>query len=123
MSFVTYDVSLELVSVLRPIVARLTGLDPKLADQVRRAASSVALLCGAPHISAYAERMIMRRRSLRKKNGSRGHGCGLRIIGRPSERLWSEAMSASGGLKRPGRSVGGVAAASISFFSIGLACR
>ena len=43
MAFITYDVSLELVGALRPIIERLAAADRNLADQVRRAASSVPL--------------------------------------------------------------------------------
>jgi four helix bundle protein len=43
MAFVTYDVSLELVRVLRPLLEVLVAKDRDLASQLRRAASSVTL--------------------------------------------------------------------------------
>jgi four helix bundle protein len=43
MSFVALDLSLELVRTLAPLCARLARHDPKLVDQLRRAASSVSL--------------------------------------------------------------------------------
>jgi len=46
MSFQALDVALELVSSLRQPVGVLATRDPSLADQVRRAASSVALNLG-----------------------------------------------------------------------------
>ena len=43
MSFATYDVSLELVRVLAPIVPAIKKHDRDLADQMKRAATSVVL--------------------------------------------------------------------------------
>ena len=43
MAFVTYDVSLELVRALRPLLEVLVTKDRDLANQLRRAASSVTL--------------------------------------------------------------------------------
>jgi four helix bundle protein len=43
MAFVTYDVSLELVRALRPLVEVVATKDRDLASQIRRAASSIAL--------------------------------------------------------------------------------
>jgi four helix bundle protein len=43
MSFVALDLSLELVRTLAPLCTRLAQHDPKLVDQLRRAATSVAL--------------------------------------------------------------------------------
>jgi four helix bundle protein len=41
--FVAYDVALELVRALRPVVAQLRRYSPEAADQVERAASSIVL--------------------------------------------------------------------------------
>src|SRR3954453_16805022 len=41
--FVVYDVALELVRALRPVVAQLRRYSPEAADQVERAASSIVL--------------------------------------------------------------------------------
>jgi four helix bundle protein len=41
--FVAYDVALELVRALRPVVAQLRKYSPEAADQVERAASSIVL--------------------------------------------------------------------------------
>ena len=46
MNFIALDVSLQLIGSLREPVARLATHDSSLADQVRRAASSVALNLG-----------------------------------------------------------------------------
>ncbi len=46
MPFIALDRSVQLISALRPLVASLTSRDPDLADQLRRAASSVALNLG-----------------------------------------------------------------------------
>jgi four helix bundle protein len=46
MSFISYDVSLELVATLRPLVPLIARHDRDLADQLRRAASSVVLNLG-----------------------------------------------------------------------------
>ena len=43
MNFITFDVSLQLVRSLRTPIAQLVAQDSALADQVRRAASSVPL--------------------------------------------------------------------------------
>jgi hypothetical protein len=43
MSFAAYDVSLELVRVLAPLVPAIKKHDRDLADQMRRAATSVVL--------------------------------------------------------------------------------
>ena len=40
---VAYDVSLDLVRALRPVVAQLRRYSPEAADQVERAASSIVL--------------------------------------------------------------------------------
>ena len=42
MSFVALDQSLELVRLLAPLCTRLARHDPKLVDQIRRAATSIA---------------------------------------------------------------------------------
>ena len=44
--FITYDVSLQLIRSLRPLVPVLKKHDRDLADQLRRAATSVALNLG-----------------------------------------------------------------------------
>ena len=41
--FIALSVSIEIISALRPVVARLKRVDKSLADQIRRAASSVSL--------------------------------------------------------------------------------
>ncbi len=41
--FIAYEVSLELVTALRPVVPLIERHDRDLADQIRRAASSVVL--------------------------------------------------------------------------------
>jgi four helix bundle protein len=46
MAFEVYEVSIELIRALRPIVGRLGTRDSKLADEIRRAATSVALNLG-----------------------------------------------------------------------------
>jgi len=43
MAFDAYNCSLALLRALQPLVRRLAGHDPKLADQLRRAASSTVL--------------------------------------------------------------------------------
>ena len=43
MPFVAYDLSIDLIAVLRPVVARLGTHDAELAMQLRTAATSVAL--------------------------------------------------------------------------------
>jgi four helix bundle protein len=40
---IAYDVALDLIRALRPVVARLRTFSPEAADQVERAASSVVL--------------------------------------------------------------------------------
>ena len=42
-NFVAYNVSLELIRALRPVVPVIKRFDPDLADQIHRAATSVAL--------------------------------------------------------------------------------
>jgi four helix bundle protein len=41
--FVAYDVALDLVRALRPVVSQLRTYSPEAADQVERAASSIVL--------------------------------------------------------------------------------
>jgi four helix bundle protein len=41
--FIAYDVALDLVRALRPVVAQLRKYSPEAADQVERAASSIVL--------------------------------------------------------------------------------
>jgi four helix bundle protein len=43
MAFDAYDRSLDLLRALVPLLKRLDGIDPKLADQLRRAATSASL--------------------------------------------------------------------------------
>ena len=43
MTFDAYDRSLSLLRTLRPLLERLGATDPKLADQLRRAAQSTTL--------------------------------------------------------------------------------
>jgi hypothetical protein len=46
MSFIVADLSIELIEKLRPLVPRIRARDKSLADQIQRAASSVALNIG-----------------------------------------------------------------------------
>ena len=43
MTFDAYDRSLSLLRTLRPLLEKLEAIDPKLADQLRRAAQSTTL--------------------------------------------------------------------------------
>jgi len=43
MKFIAYDLSLDLLQLLRPILAAVKQQDPDLADQIRRAATSVTM--------------------------------------------------------------------------------
>ena len=43
MTFDAYDRSLSLLRTLRPLLEKLESIDPKLADQLRRAAQSTTL--------------------------------------------------------------------------------
>ena len=43
MTFDAYDRSLSLLRTLRPLLEKLDAIDPKLADQMRRAAQSTTL--------------------------------------------------------------------------------
>ena len=54
--FIAYEVSLELVAALRPIVPTIERHDRDLADQLRRAASSVVLNLGEGNESAKGNR-------------------------------------------------------------------
>ncbi len=45
MTFDAYDRSLSLIRSIVPLLERLLTIDPKLADQLRRAAQNVALNC------------------------------------------------------------------------------
>ena len=56
--FVVLDLSVEMISMLRPVVAKVGQRDKGLADQIRRAGSSVALNLGE---------------SRRRRGGDRGH--------------------------------------------------
>jgi len=46
MALIVADLSIELIEKLRPLVARIKARDRSLADQIQRAASSVALNIG-----------------------------------------------------------------------------
>jgi four helix bundle protein len=46
MAFIVADLSIELIEKLRPLVSRIRARDKSLADQLQRAASSVALNIG-----------------------------------------------------------------------------
>ena len=46
MGLIVADLSIELIERLRPLVARIKARDKNLADQIQRAASSVALNLG-----------------------------------------------------------------------------
>ena len=41
--FIAYDVALDLIRALRPVIAQLRSHSPESADQVERAASSIVL--------------------------------------------------------------------------------
>ena len=43
MGFHAFDVSLEMIAAIKPVIQRVAQRDRKLADQMRRAASSVPL--------------------------------------------------------------------------------
>ena len=46
MSLIVADLSIELIEKLRPLVPRIKARDKNLADQIQRAASSIALNLG-----------------------------------------------------------------------------
>jgi four helix bundle protein len=46
MALIVADLSIELIEKLRPLMARIRARDKSLADQIQRAASSVALNIG-----------------------------------------------------------------------------
>ena len=46
MAFIVADLSIELIEKLRPLVPRIKARDKSLADQIQRAASSIALNIG-----------------------------------------------------------------------------
>ena len=46
MSLIVADLSIELIEKLRPLVPRIKARDKSLADQIQRAASSIALNIG-----------------------------------------------------------------------------
>ena len=46
MGLIVADLSIELIERLRPLVPRIKARDKNLADQIQRAASSVALNLG-----------------------------------------------------------------------------
>ena len=46
MSLIVGDLSIELIEKLRPLVPRIKARDKSLADQIQRAASSIALNIG-----------------------------------------------------------------------------
>ena len=56
--FVVEEVAIELIGVLRPLVQRFQGRDRALADQLRRAASSVALNIGEANRSEAGNRRL-----------------------------------------------------------------
>ena len=51
MALIVADLSIELVEALRPLVPRIKARDKSLADQIQRAASSVALNIGEAEYS------------------------------------------------------------------------
>jgi len=46
MSLIVADLSIELIEKLRPLVSRIRARDKNLADQIQRAANSIALNLG-----------------------------------------------------------------------------
>lgn len=46
MAFIVADLSIELIERLRPLIPRIKARDKSLADQIQRAASSIALNIG-----------------------------------------------------------------------------
>jgi four helix bundle protein len=46
MAFIVAELSIELIEKLRPLVLRIRARDKSLADQIQRAASSIALNIG-----------------------------------------------------------------------------
>jgi four helix bundle protein len=51
MALIVADLSIELIEKLRPLMARIKARDKSLADQIQRAASSVALNIGEAEYS------------------------------------------------------------------------
>lgn len=51
MAFIIADLSIELIESLRPLMSRIKSRDKNLEDQLRRAASSVALNIGEAQYS------------------------------------------------------------------------
>jgi four helix bundle protein len=51
MPFIIADLSIELIETLRPLMSRIKARDRNLEDQIRRAASSVALNIGEARYS------------------------------------------------------------------------
>jgi four helix bundle protein len=51
MALIVADLSIELIEKLRPLVPRIKARDKSLADQIQRAASSVALNIGEAEYS------------------------------------------------------------------------
>ena len=45
MAFIVADLSIELIEKLRPLIPRIKSRDKSLADQIQRAASSIAGGC------------------------------------------------------------------------------
>jgi len=51
MAFIVADLSIELIEKLRPLIQRIKARDKSLADQIQRAASSIALNIGEGAVS------------------------------------------------------------------------
>jgi hypothetical protein len=84
--FQVAELSFELIEELRPLVSRIRARDRGLADQLMRAASSVALNIeeGRGSDPAISVRVSSRRLQARRKRGRR---CALRWAGATSRRL------------------------------------
>jgi hypothetical protein len=72
MAFIVADLSIELIETLRPLVPRIKARDKSLADQIQRAASSIALGSWKP------ARTLPHRSRQRRRDASRcAHGGGV----------------------------------------------
>jgi four helix bundle protein len=58
MALIVAELSIELIEALRPLVPRIKARDKSLADQIQRAASSVALNIGEAEYSDPGNRRV-----------------------------------------------------------------